>query len=300
MRGSYIFVVLLVMGLAVPAGAQALEKPPALTGKAACEPGHALAIDTSDDATAVLLLERCHRAIPSADTRRLMRVVRTRLQESATTLAPIAFSLTPEDAHAQLLSLDGANSYEGQQLYSDDEIWLPIGRYEVVVAASGFEGGRFALLVESDARMLVPLGLRREDAKTTTEVDMTEVRGAELGEVATSADPRPKDFKTLLADRYTRAPTPRPLPMPAPKTQRGPWPYASAGLAATALGVGAVLHFRSAHRAAIAAYGASALVGGLTAYLFLRADSTSQPAIALAPATLSSEKSLMLLTGRAF
>lgn len=299
MRGSYIFLVLLIVGFALPSSAQPIEKR-VLVGKAACEDGHSLAEAGDEDATAILLLERCHRAIPSADTRRQMRAVRSRLQASEEALAPVAFSLTPEDAQARLVRLDGANLYKGQLLYSDDEIWLPLGRYEVVVAAEGFEGGRFALHVESDARMLVPIGLRPNDAKTTTEVDMANVRGAELGEVATSADPRPKNFETLLADRYTRAPTPTPVPMPATTSHHGPWPYASAALAATSLGVGVTLHSRSATKAATAAYGTGAFFSGVAAYLFLRGNPGSQPAITIAPRALGTENSLMLLTAGSF
>jgi len=244
------------------------EEP--ITEQTACDRGKALAQGQESDTRAILFLERCHRSLPSREIRAVMHDVRKRVRTRMTKAAPVSLALTPESARATLVSSAASSDYETLVLLTEDELWLPKGRYELDVVAEGFEGGRFAIEVESTDRILIPITLQAQSLATNTDIDMSDERGAELGQVASTTDPRPKEFKTLLAKRYQRAPTPTPIPASPERTRKSPWPYVTGALAVSAIGTGIVLHVRDNSGPAIAAYGLGALFGGLATYLALR------------------------------
>jgi hypothetical protein len=241
-----------------------------ITEQSACDQGTALAQGQQSDTRAILFLERCHRSLPSREIRATMHDVRKRVRTRMTKAAPVSLALTPESARATLVTSEPSTGYESLVLLTEDELWLPKGRYELDVVAEGFEGGRFAIEVESTDRILIPITLRAQSPAANTDIDMSDERGAELGQVASTADPRPKEFKTLLAKRYQRAPTPTPIPAPPKRASKGPWPYGTGALAVSAIGTGIVLHVRDSTGPAIAAYSVGALLGGVATYLALR------------------------------
>ena len=278
----------LVLSVAQSAWAQArtssVDASSAVTGPAACEEGKVLA-EQARNARALLMLERCHRAKPDADVRTRMaglrKLLEPRRQSSTNALAPVSFALTPEHATARLSGNDLPEAYRDIVLLGDDELWLPQGHYEIEVVATGYEGGRFAIDVESSGRMLVPISLKQETAPSVTEIDMGEDAGPGLGQVASTPDPRPKKFKTLLAKRYAQAPRPEPLPAQPRRSTRGPWPYVAAATSAAAIATGLVLQTQEHRRPALAGYGAGLLAGGLATYLFLRTPGPGPQRLAL-------------------
>ena len=251
-------------------------------GQDACELGASLAQKNASETLAILFLERCHRTIPSKEVRQTMHEVRTKIRKTTGKRAPVSLALTPETAQATLVAIHVSSEYVGHMLLNEDELWLREGRYELEVTAEGFEGGRFAIVVDSTDRILIPITLRPAPRTVDTDIDMTEERGAELGQVSSATDPRKKEFKTLLAKRYQRAPTPTPLPIDRDERRRrsSPWPFATAGLGIAAVGTGIVLQVRDKTAPAIAAYGLGAVFGGVATYLFLNA--ANKPSRALA------------------
>lgn len=255
------------------------EQP--ITDQDACELGQDLASKQRSDTLALLYLERCHRKTPSRETRQVMHEVRERIRKSMSKAAPVSLALTPETAHATLIVTNVPSDYARLDLRTEDELWLHQGRYELEVMAEGFEGGRFAIEVDSTDRMLIPITLKPESGTNQTSIDMTAERGAELGQVASAADPRPKKFKTLLAKRYQRAPTPTPLPSVRDERGAGPLPYLALSLGTVAIGTGVVFHARDSTGPALAGYGAGALLGGIATYLFLRPTEPPPQALSL-------------------
>lgn len=233
----------------------------------------AQALDAKGETAAALLyFERCHRVSPEAEVRLRMSKLRktiATLHAKPGLLAPISLALKPANATAQLL-LGPATAYQDHVLLDQDELWLPPGHYEIEVQSAGFEGARFAIDVESSDRMVVPIGLQRIANTTTTEIDMGDEPGSELGQIASTADPRPKEFDSLLAERYQRAPTPKPIPQSTQTPALGPWPYLVTATAVSAIGTGVVLKLGDHDSAALAGYGTGAVLGGLAMYLFLR------------------------------
>ncbi len=225
-----------------------------------------------ETAVALLYFERCHRAHPDAETRvrmaKLRKIIATMHAKSGS-LAPISLALKPANATAQLL-LGPATTYQDHVLLDQDELWLPPGHYEIEVHSAGFETGRFAIEVDSADRMVVPITLQKIPDTTTTEIDMGDEPGSELGQVASTADPRPKEFESLLAERYQRAPTPKPIPQSTQPRTHGPWPYLATAAAVTAIGTGVVLKLGDHDTAALAGFGTGMVFGGLATYLFLR------------------------------
>ena len=250
--------------------ARASEKGHApVAGKAACDQGKALA-DARRYALAYLYMQRCHREHPTPAIRGVLYDVRSALRKEATS-----------NATATLVGKTLPADYADNPLVDEDELWLPKGRYEIEVLAEGFQGGRFAVDVESVDRILIPISLQKNPEVGPREIDMSKERGAELGQVAKTVDPRPKEFETLLAKRYRRAPTPVPIPE-RPKTRgQGPWPYLAAGLGTVAIGSGVVLQTRSQSRPALASFVSGALLGGTAAYLFLRKSDEPPRQVAL-------------------
>jgi hypothetical protein len=253
-----------------------------VAGQEACDLGASLAAEPASDALAILFLERCHRKLPSREVREVMHEVRKRVRKSMVKRAPVSLALTPETARARLVTSKDSSDYSGHVLLNEDELWLSTGRYELEVLADGFEGGRFAIVVDSTDRILIPITLKAQAEAIDTNIDMSNERGAELGQVSSTADPREKKFKTLLADRYKRAPTPEPLPqLRSDQQPNSPWPYLAAGLGVASVGTGIALQLRDNTGPAIATYGAGAVLGGLATYLFLRASDESPQTLAL-------------------
>lgn len=245
------------------------EPPVAVAGEAACAKGQALA-NAGHSMHAHLLLARCHRSTPTAANRKLLIEVRSALRRETASMAPVSLALTPSSARASLAGESLPEAYMGNVLLDEDELWLPVGHYELEVSAPGFEGGRYAIDVDSPDRVLVPVSLRELPESGPSEIDMSDEQGAELGQVATAVDPRPKEFETLLAKRYRRAPNPVPIPLAPEKPGRGPWPYLAAGLGLAAVGSGIVLHTRDNAGLALASYAGGAVLLGVSTFLFLR------------------------------
>ncbi len=241
-----------------------------------CHRGHALVSSENEAPAAILLLERCHRQAPSAETRAAMRKVQKRLRAVTPARAVVALTLAPETARARLFA-NKKHGYESELLEGEDELWLEPGRYELLVEAPGYEGGRYLLVVDSPDRTLMSVRLPRAKDTSQTEVDLSGEAGADLGQVETTADPRPKEFDTLLADRYRRAPTPTPVPQQQEPPGPGPWAYASAGAAIASLAGGIYGHARDELPVALVGYGGAVLFGGLSAYLW-RSSRCSSPA----------------------
>ncbi|MCP4449101.1 MAG: hypothetical protein GY811_27775 [Myxococcales bacterium] len=248
-------------------GADSEAVLPPVTGEAACAEGRALA-QGGHHTLAYLYLQRCHRRTPTPEIRDLMQKSRRALRNKVESAAPISLVFTPSHATARLFGKSLPTSYKGVPLLNEDELWLAEGHYEIEVEAGGFEGGRFAIDVESNDRMLIPIRLRNIPKVGTTEVDMSADPGSELGQVARTADPRPRKFKSLLAKRYQRAPTPTPIPVVPRKEGRGPRPYITTCLATVAIGTGVVMHARHEGKLALAGYGSGALLAGLAIFLF--------------------------------
>jgi hypothetical protein len=159
--------------------------------------------------------------------------------------------------------------YEEDTLLASDDLWLAPGTYEVSVQAPGHVAGSFSLRVESRDRMVVPIRLTKKEGPATTEIDMGEEGGAELGAVESTTDPRPKKFDTLLRRKYSKAPDP--VLRPAEHDGgRGPWPWITAATGLTALGTGVVLTVKEQSTASYLSYGTGAVLIGVSAYLFLR------------------------------
>tara|TARA_R110002096_G_scaffold408075_1_gene606934 strand:- start:30049 stop:30936 length:888 start_codon:yes stop_codon:yes gene_type:complete len=252
-----------------------------VVGQDACDLGVSLASNDASEALAILFLERCHRTIPSKEIRQSMHEVRTQIRKTMHKRAPVSLALTPEIAQATLVAIDASSEYQGHILVNEDELWLREGRYELEVTAEGFEGGRFAIVVDNTDRILIPITLRPAPRTVDTDIDMTEERGAELGQVSSATDPRKKEFKTLLAKRYQRAPTPTPLPVDRDDTrERGPWPFIATGVGVASIGAGIALQVGDKTGPAIAAYGLGAVFGGVATYLFL--NEANKPSRALA------------------
>ncbi len=234
----------------------------------------AQALDAKGETAAALLyFERCHRVLPKAEVRlrlaKLRKTIATMHAESGAR-APISLALKPANATAQLHS-GPASAYQEHVLLDQDELWLPPGHYELEVQSTGFEGARFAIDVESPDRMVVPITLQKTPEVSTTEIDMGDEPGSDLGQVASTADPRPRIcFKGILPERYKRAPTPQPIPQSTQAPALGPWPYLVTATAVVAVGTGIGLQVSDHDNAALAGYGTGAVLSGLATYLFLR------------------------------
>lgn len=240
-----------------------LLSPPPLSGPETCVLAEALVHD-KQSGRAMLYLDRCHRFQADADVRhtiaRLKKVLRKR------SLAPLSLSLSPASATARIDAV-----YDEEDVFlNDEDLWLPYGSYRMQISAEGYEDSTFAVVVDSADRMLVPLSLHKKAPVVATEIDLGEDAGAELGSVATTTDPRPKKFETLLADRYRRAPDPTLVAEPSNDGESSLWPLASSAGGAALVGAGVALHLRDNKTAALVGYGAGASLLGVATYLYFR------------------------------
>jgi hypothetical protein len=246
-----------------------LLSPPPLAGSQTCLLAEALA-QSHEESRAILYWNRCHQFEADPEVRRKIATLKKSLQKKS--LAPVSLSLSPSSATARV----DKGFDEEDILLNDEDLWLPVGDYRIEVRAEGYEEAAFKIQVESSDRMLMPLSLEKKAVVTPTEIDLGEDENAELGSVATTADPRPKKFKTLLADRYRRAPDPE-LVEADEKEDSLLWPALSAAGGLALVGTGVALHLRDRDTAAYLSYGAGAGLLGVSTYLLLRDDDDDDP-----------------------
>ena len=262
MRPQYIAVFFFAVLTAHDSVAMAEQQPATIEAELeSCELGRSLAT-TKQLARALLHQERCHRNASTSDLRRSIRSLRDTLREKG--YSPVSLVLFPEQASALL-----PNSFPDDILGNDDELWLARGNYKIHVSAEGHETAIFSIDVESEERQVVPLTLAKLAAATTTVIDIGQEPGSSLGEVSHSADMRDKEFDTLLADKYTRAPDPI---IPGPESddvRTSYWPAISALASLGALATGLLLKNSGHRNLAFASYGTSALLAGGGLYLLL-------------------------------
>ncbi len=236
--------------------------PPPLAGPGTCILAEALS-QTKQEERALLYFERCFRFSSDSAIRKEITALKQKFRSLK--LAPISLSLSPEDARA---TIDSVYSPE-DVLISDEDLWLPKGDYRIDVSATGYESAAFKITIDSSDRMLVPLSLDKSKAVTIKELDLGEGAAAELGSVATTADPRPKKFKNILPNRYTRAPDPSLQPEAADKEGSSalPWITAAAGIGLVGAGIG--LQVSGSDTLALVGYGLGTSMVGIATYLFV-------------------------------
>ena len=245
-----------------------LLSPPPLDGADTCTLAAAL-LQSKEEQRALLYFERCFRFRSEGAIRKEITALKRRFQKSK--LAPVSLSLSPEGAQATIDSIYSTADI----LISDEDLWLPKGRYRIDVRADGYESAAFAVTVDSSDRMLVPLALDKSVGVKPTELDLGEDAGAELGAVATAADPRPKKFKNILPDKYTRAPDPSVAPASDKQDSSAlPWIAAGAGVGLVGAGIGFQVNDRET--LALVGYGLGGSMLGIATYLFLRGSDTDE------------------------
>ncbi len=246
--------------------AMAEQQPTAIEPELkSCEIGQLLE-STKQLARALLHQERCHRNASSSDLRRSIRLLRDTLRGQG--YSPVSLVLFPEQASAIL-----PTAFPDDLLGNDDELWLSRGSYEIHVSAAGHETAIFSIDVGSEDRQVVPLTLTKAREATTTTIDIGQEPGSSLGEVSHSADMRDKEFDTLLADKYTRAPDPI-IPGPESDDVRSRyWPAIPALASIGALATGLLLQHNGHRNLAFASYGTSVLLAGGGLYLLLSPSS---------------------------
>lgn len=211
----------------------------------------------------LLYLERCQRHEPSSERKRRLVALRKTLGEQG--YAPIALALSPDTATAEM-----PKSFPEDTLRNDDELWLEQGNYNVLVHSPGYQSATFSIEVDAGVQMVVPLHLEKLKEPKNTTIDIGQEPGSSLGEVSHSADLRDKEFETLLADKYQRAPDPV---IAAPVKHDSPsylWPTVTAIASVGALATGLVLQKNDRLELALASYGVSAILGGGAIYLYFQ------------------------------
>jgi hypothetical protein len=242
--------------------------PPPLAGADTCTLAAALS-QSKQEQRALLYFERCFRFKSEGAIRKEITALKRRFQKSR--LAPISLSLSPEGAQATIDSIYSPADI----LISDEDLWLPKGSYRIDVRADGYESAAFAVTVDSSDRMLVPLALEKSTGVKPKELDLGDGAGAELGAVATAADPRPKKFKNILPDKYTRAPDPSVDPASDKQGSSAlPWMAVGAGVGLVGAGIG--FHVKDRQTLALVGYGLGGSMLGIATYLFLRGSDTDE------------------------
>lgn len=248
----------------------ALLSPRPPSGAATCVLGQAL-LQRGDRVGADLYLHRCLRSRPDPELQSLARANRKSLKEGKKTQVSLTFH--PESASARL----AAAGYEQDELLSSEDLWLPVGRFEMAIEATDHEAGRYAVVVEDATPFTVPIRLPRAKGAENAEVDFSEERGEGVGTMQTTADPRPKKFAKLqvLGGRADRAPDPLIGESPPPNSDTPVWPWLSlvGGLGAGGLGLGLQLDDRLSW--AIVSYGAATVLIGAGIYGLSRPPSKS-------------------------
>lgn len=245
-----------------------LLSPPPLDGADTCTLAAALA-QSKQEERALLYFERCFRFKSERAIRKEITVLKKRFQKSK--LAPLSLSLSPEGARATIDSVYDAADI----LLSDEDLWLPKGRYRIDLRADGYESAAFAITVDSSDRMLVPLALEKSTGVKPKELDLGEDAGAELGAVATAADPRPKKFKNILPDKYTRAPDPS-LDPASDEQESSALPWIAVGAGVGLVGAGIALHVSDRETLALVGYGLGGSMLGIATYLFIRGSGSNE------------------------
>lgn len=245
-----------------------LLSPAPLAGPDTCVLAQALLIDKQKQ-RAMLYFERCHRFEPDTAVREQLTSLKKQFRKKK--LAPVSLALKPSNATASVNS-----QYDAQDvLLHDEDLWLPKGKYQIDVSAKNYERASFAIVVDSQDRMLVPLSLDKKAIVSATEIDLGEDAGSELGSVSTAADPRPKKFDPILPNRYQRAPDPN-LVADDSQGSGGPLPWVATAGGVAAIGGGLAFHLNDKTTPAFIGYGVGAGLLGLASYLFLRSDDSTE------------------------
>ncbi len=262
MRPLYIAVFFVALLLIALPDAMADQQPATTEPELkSCELGQLLG-STKQLARALLHQERCHRNASTPELRRSIRLLRDTLRGQG--YSPVSLVLFPEQASAIL-----SNAFPEDLLGNDDELWLARGSYEIHVSAAGHETAIFSIDVSSEDRQVLPLTLTKVAEATTTTIDIGQEPGSSLGEVSHSADIRDKEFSTLLADKYTRAPDPI-IPGPESEEVRSTlWTAVPALASIGALATGLLLQHTGHRNLAFASYGTSVLLAGGGLYFLL-------------------------------
>jgi hypothetical protein len=242
-----------------------LLSPPPVEGADTCTLANALS-QKKQNTRALLYFERCFRATSDNVFRKQIIALKRTLQRQK--LAPVSLSLSPENARASIDSVYSSDDI----LLSDEDLWLAKGSYRIELSAEGYESAAFAVTVESSDRMLVPLTLEKAREVNVKEVDLGEGAGNELGSVATTADPRPKKFKNILPDRYTRAPDPSLQADGSDKQESNALPWITLAGGVGLIGAGVGLHVSDRNTLALVSYGLGGSLLGMATYLFLQDD----------------------------
>jgi len=273
-------VVLVVAGQSRLVGAEEVDS---------CNVGVAHA-SSSDWPRALRHLEDCSES-GRADTAALVALRKTKKALRVGDYAPVSIVVEPKGARVSVSSWEDADDFSAPR-----ELWLPFGNYQLTATAKGYHTTKAKLVIDSNARYPIIVTMQRiADVKPgTTNVDFGETDASGGAATHVSAmDPKPKEFESLLPERYARAPDPDVVA--EGDRGRGPWPYLALSVGAASLAAGVVFtvvaadtnddakalppgverdalrdDFRNERTTAIGFYAVGAIATGVGLYLLLR------------------------------